>query len=278
MGYHRPQTLTEALDLAAKGRMRVLAGGTDLFPAAKAPALDGEVLDLTGLKALRGISETDTGWRIGAMATWAEIAQAALPPAFDGLRAAARQVGAVQIQNRATIGGNLCNASPAADGVPPLLTLEAEVELATCNGSRQMPIGEFLQGVRKTALQPGEIMVAIHVPKSATQGRAGFAKLGARKYLVISIAMVAMRLEISDGIIRHAAVAVGACSPVARRLRGFEQALEGARADESDRWQQALADDISRRLSPIDDIRADATYRREAVQTLVSRLLQEVAR
>ncbi len=278
MTYHHPRTLAEALDLLGAGPLRVLAGGTDLVASAGTPALGGDILDLTGLKALRGISETDTGWRIGAMVTWAEIAQAALPPAFDGLRAAARQVGAVQIQNRATIGGNLCNASPAADGVPPLLTLEAEVELTSCNGSRRMPVGEFLKGVRKTALQPGEILVAVHVPKAATQGRAGFAKLGARKYLVISIAMVAMRLEISDGIIRRAAVAVGACSPVAQRLRGFEQALEGARADDSDRWQPALADDISRRLSPIDDIRADAAYRRKAVQTLVSRLLQEVAR
>jgi len=184
----------------------------------------------------------------------------------------------VQIQNRATIGGNLCNASPAADGVPPLLTLEAEVELASRSGSRRMPVGEFLQGVRKTALQPGEIMVAIHVPKSATQGRAGFAKLGARKYLVISIAMVALRLEIAGGVIRRAAVAVGACSPAAQRLQGFEQALEGVQADDPDSWQQALADDIAGRLSPIDDIRADAAYRNEAVQTLVSRLLQEVAR
>ena len=278
MGYHRPQTLAEALDLAADGPVHVLAGGTDLFPATEAPALDGKVLDLSAISALGGIAETDRGWRIGAMTTWAEIARTNLPPAFDGLRAAAREVGAVQIQNRATIGGNLCNASPAADGVPPLLTLEAEVELASRSGSRRMPVGEFLQGVRKTALQPGEIMVAIHVPKSNTQGSAGFAKLGARKYLVISIAMVAMRLEIAGGVIRRAAVAVGACSPVAQRLQGFEQALEGARADDPDGWQQALAEDIADRLSPIDDIRADAAYRNEAVQTLVSRLLQEVAR
>ncbi|MDQ7080965.1 MAG: FAD binding domain-containing protein [Paracoccaceae bacterium] len=278
MGYHRPQTLAEALDLVAKERMQVLAGGTDLFPATEAPALDGGVLDLSAIKALGGIAETDAGWRIGAMATWAEIAQTTLPPAFDGLRAAAREVGAVQIQNRATIGGNLCNASPAADGVPPLLTLEAEVELASRSGSRRVPVGEFLKGVRKTALKPGEIMVAIHVPRGATQGCASFAKLGARAYLVISIAMVALRLEIAGGVIRRAAVAVGACSPVAQRLRGFEQALEGARADKPDSWQRALADDISRRLSPIDDIRADAAYRNEAVQTLVSRLLYEVAR
>ncbi len=278
MTYHHPRTLAEALDLLGAGPLRVLAGGTDLVASAGTPALGGDILDLTGVEALRGISETDTGWRIGAMTTWAEIAQTNLPPAFDGLRVAAREVGAVQIQNRATIGGNLCNASPAADGVPPLLTLEAEVELASHAGTRQLPVGKFLQGVRKTALQQGEIMVAVHVPKAAAQARAGFAKLGARKYLVISIAMVAMRLEIAGGVIRRAAVAVGACSPVAQRLHGFEQALEGARADDPDSWQQALADDIAGRLSPIDDIRADAAYRNEAVQTLVSRLLQEVAR
>ncbi len=278
MGYHRPRTLTEALDLMAGDDVRVLAGGTDLFPATGAPALEGEVLDLTAVESLGGITQAGGTWRIGAMTTWAEIARATLPPAFDGLRAAACEVGAVQIQNRATIGGNLCNASPAGDGVPPLLTLDAEVELASRSGSRRMPVGAFLKGVRKTALQPGEIMVAIHVPRGATQGRAGFAKLGARAYLVISIAMVALRLEIAGGVIRRAAVAVGACSPVAQRLRGFEQALEGARADDPDSWQRALADDISRRLSPIDDIRADAAYRNEAVQTLVSRLLYEVAR
>ncbi len=122
----RPRTLSEAISAAGSGdRVVIAAGCTDLFPATQSQTLTGRILDLTSVDGLRGISRAAGGWRIGAATTWTDILRADLPPAFDGLKAAARQVGGVQIQNAGTIGGNLCNASPAADGVPPLLTLDA---------------------------------------------------------------------------------------------------------------------------------------------------------
>ena len=142
---------------------------------------------------------------------------APLPPAFDALKAAAAEVGSVQIQNAATVAGNLCNASPTADGVPPLLTLDAEVEVWSAHTKRRMPLAAFLVGPRQTALHPTELVAAIHVPKASGAGQSAFFKLGARKYLVISIAMVAVRISVVNGNLRAAAIAMGSCAPVARR-------------------------------------------------------------
>ena len=128
--YVRPADLDEALGWLAGGA-RVMAGATDIFPAAGERPLFGDYIDVSNLHSLRGIRVDAEAVRIGAAATWTDIVAADLPPAFDALKAAAREIGAVQIQNRGTIAGNLCNASPAADGVPPLLILDASVELAS---------------------------------------------------------------------------------------------------------------------------------------------------
>ena len=129
----------------------------------------------------------------------------------------------MQIQNTGTIAGNLCNASPAADGAPPLLILDAEVELRSVEIARHVPLGEFILGNRKTALRADELMTAIRVPISAVEGQSASLKLGARRYLVISIAMVAARVVTADdGTIRKAAIAVGSCSAVAQRLPGWK--------------------------------------------------------
>jgi CO/xanthine dehydrogenase FAD-binding subunit len=265
----RPRSLAEAVMLAAGGGVTLAAGCTDLFPATAAQTLSGRVLDLTAVEGLRGVGEGPEGWRIGAATTWTELVRAPLPPAFDGLKAAAREIGSVQIQNAGTIGGNLCNASPAADGVPCLLTLEAEVELVSAGGARRLPLAAFLLGPRRTALQPGEVMTAVHVPARAARGRGGFLKLGARRYLVISIAMVAARLEIAGGRIAHAALAVGACGPVALRLPSQEAALVGLAPDAA--ADAVRAELIAPALSPITDIRADDAYRRVAAVDLVRR-------
>lgn len=271
--YARPADLETALSLLADGSRRVLAGGTDLYPSA-GPRLSGPILDITALAELRGIT-LDNGLRIGAATTWAEIAAADLPPALGGLQQAARQIGARQVQNAGSIGGNLCNASPAADGVPPLLTLGATVELRSARGTRHLPLSAFLLGPRKTALAADEVLVAVHLPAEALVGQGSFLKLGARAYLVISIAMVAVRIEVAGGVVRQAAVAVGACSPVARRLPDLERRLIGAPL-------VGLADlvrpeDVATALDPIDDVRATADYRATAARELVQRLLRGVA-
>jgi CO/xanthine dehydrogenase FAD-binding subunit len=270
--YHRPTCLEQALSLRAARDVVVLGGGTDIYPAQAGRDLRGEVLDLTAVDALAGITKTSDGWRIGATTRWSDVIAADLPAAFDVLKQAAGEVGSVQIQNSATVAGNLCNASPAADGVPPLLVLDAQVEIASERGGRVVPLAEFILNVRKTALAADEIVTAILVPDVA--GCSAFSKLGARKYLVISIAMVAVRLKVSGGVIEQAAVCVGACSPVARRLEGFEAALVGLPVDDPTRWQAALRADIDDKLDPIDDIRADAGYRSGAVVDLVNRTIE----
>ncbi len=273
--YHRPATLKEALEVLANTSATIAAGCTDLFPATDRQALIGPVLDITGISALNGIEVTPTHIRIGAAASWADVIRADLPGGFDMLKQAASEVGSVQIQTAATVAGNICNASPAADGVPCLLALEAEVEMASLRGQRRLPLAEFLTGVRQTALAPDEMVTAILVPQAATAGRSCFLKLGARKYLVISIAMVAARLEIDEGLITRIALAVGACSAVATRLPQLEAALVGQPLTTGAGLvsEALIADD----LSPIDDIRADAPYRRHAAIELLRRALNELA-
>lgn len=269
--YARPGTLAEAKELLGQGDWRVLAGGTDLYPGAGA-RLGGRVLDLTGLPVLAGI-KAGQGLRIGAATTWAAIAEADLPLAMRALQQAARQVGGRQVQNAGTIGGNLCNASPAADGVPPLLALEAAVELVSARGQRRLPLHQFLMGPRRTALKPDEILAAVLIPETALRGRSAFVKLGARTHLVISIAMVAARVVVEGGRVREAAVAVGSCSPVAVRLPVVEAALVGIPVDKV--MDLVTPADMQAALSPIDDVRATAGYRREAAVELVRRALAE---
>ena len=138
--YFSPVVLDDALQALANGA-RVMAARTDLLPANGEKPLQGDFVDVGRIAALRGISFDGDFIRIGGATTWSEIARADLPPAFDALKAAAREVGAVQIQNRGTVAGNLCNASPAADGVPPLLALDAQVELVSRRGRRRIAAG-----------------------------------------------------------------------------------------------------------------------------------------
>jgi CO/xanthine dehydrogenase FAD-binding subunit len=270
--FARPALLDEALALLSSGDWTILAGGTDYFPGWRDRARQGPVLDISNLQALRGICEDQTHWRIGALTTWSDIIKADMPPAFDALKLAAREVGSVQIQNRGTVAGNLCNASPAADGVPPLMILDPEIVLTSLAGERRVPLGDFILGNRSTALTADELVTEIRVPKSSSRGMSGFTKLGSRVYLVISIAMIAARLEITeDGTIADAAISVGACSVVARRLPGLENKLLG-RAAHAETFDFIDTSDMAD-LSPIDDIRAPASYRLGAAVELTRRAL-----
>ena len=279
MTYFQPETLAEALEILASGKMQILAGGTDLFPVKDGPELGPDILDITRIDEIRGIENSGKGWKIGTGTTWAKVGKAELPPAFHALKVAATKVGSLQIQNSATVGGNLCNASPAADGVPPLMVLDAEIELASAMGRRRVALAEFLLGPRKTALRQGEIATAIHIPRSATAGASAFCKLGARKYLVISISMTAARIELDkDGRISRAALSVGACSPVAMRQQALEQALVGCHPDDPGPIQALIRKHTKAGLAPIDDVRADAGYRQQAAAELSLQAIREAAR
>jgi CO/xanthine dehydrogenase FAD-binding subunit len=272
--YLRPTSQSEALAALAQGGLTVLAGGTDYYPSRVGKALTDDILDLSAIAGLRGIGEEAQHWRIGATTSWSELIAAELPPLFDGLKQAAREIGGVQIQNAGTLGGNLCNASPAADGVPPLLALDARVEIADTAGSTQVALADFILGNRRTLLRPNQLLTAILVPKPAHAARSHFAKLGAREYLVVSIAMAAATLEVDAGRVRTARLAVGACSPVALRLPPAEAALAGKPCDAT--LGEFLRPEHLAELVPIDDVRASGAYRLDAALTLLRRVLSRL--
>jgi CO/xanthine dehydrogenase FAD-binding subunit len=278
--YVRPGRLEDALDILASESRLVVAGGTDVYPAYASRPIDRPVLDITALPGLRGIVDLGDAWRIRCLTTWTDLAEADLPPELDGFRAAALTIGGRQIQNAGTVCGNVVNASPAADSMPNLLALDAVVELASAGGTRTLPVADFVLGNRRTDLRAGELVTGLRVPKviagKASPGgvaRSSFLKLGSRAYLVISIVAVSVVLVVADGVVADARVAVGACSPVARRLRGLEGDLRGRPADAS------LGDvpgvEHLAELSPIDDVRGSAAYRRDAALTLVRRAIRE---
>jgi len=298
MGYLRPCRLEDALTALAARPVVVLAGGTDHFPSRVGHTPLEDILDITALPGLRAIERRGNGWWIGCGATWTDVIKAGLPPMFDGLVSAARQVGGAQVQNAGTVVGNACNASPAADGVACLMAMEAEVELASRDGRRSLPMADFVLGPRLTARRPDELVLGLRVPSPLplwerpgegigasvrdpspppappTRGevKSKFVKLGSRKYLVISIAMVAVVAAIEAGRIRHARIAVGACGPRAERLPELEASLVG---------QSLACPDVDPahfvRLAPIDDIRAPAAYRRMAAVEITRRALRELA-
>jgi len=216
------------------------------------------VLDISAISELRGTRFTDTHIEIGGRTTWSEILSTNLPRGFDGLKAAAREIGAVQIQNQATVAGNICNASPAADGIAALMALDADVTLASHSTTRTQPLKDFVLGNRKTTRRPDELLTSIRVPR-----RLGNAA---------SIFLVAD----SGGRIREALICVGSCSPKALRLVELEQALAG----------QPLSAGLSNLvrsqhlapLAPLDDLRATAAYRMDAAAILVRRALEACAK
>lgn len=283
MRYERPSHLSGALDLLAGGgdSWSLLAGATDVYPvltheAAWSAPRPRQILDLTGVEELAGIAETDSTVRIGALVCWSDIASAELPSYFDCLKQAAVEVGGVQIQNRGTVVGNLCNASPAADGVPALLALDASVELISREGSRTLPLAEFVLGNRRTARRPEEIVSSVVVPKRSADARSRFLKLGSRRYLVISIASVAAVVRSDDARkISEVAIAVGACSEVPVRVASLEADLVGLELGAE--AHECLENHSFDELSPIDDVRATGDYRQRAAKLLAARALDALA-
>ncbi len=276
MQYELPSTLDEALDLRASGNWQIIAGGTDVYPATAGMPERSNLLDISHVRELSGIHATEDLWRIGALTTWTQLLQTDLPGAFTALKLAARELGSIQIQNVASIAGNLCNASPAADGIPALLVLDARVELCSAQGTRELSLADFLLGNRRTALRADEIMTAILISRKNENAPTYFSKLGARKYLVISIAMVAAQIVVDENRnITDARIAMGSCSAVARRLRTLERALIGLAI------QPELAIPIEAEhlpeLDPIDDVRGSAAYRLQAATILVRRAIETFA-
>jgi CO/xanthine dehydrogenase FAD-binding subunit len=264
MRYHRPTSLAEAVRLhAEEPEARLLAGGTDVLVQLRdgrrvPPAL----IALSRVAGLAGIADEDGALIIGAATTVADLA-ARCPLAV--IAQAARAVGSPQIRNVATVGGNLCNASPCADLAPPLLVLDASVRLEGPEGRRSLPLEDFFEAPGQTRLRPGEILTAIEVPRPAPGTRAAFAKHG-RVAMDLALASVAV-LVAPDGRVR---VAAGSVAPRPIRLRGVEAALA------ADPTAIAEARELAaREVQPISDVRAGAAYRRHLVGALLARALRE---
>ena len=267
--YYRPDKINEALDSLSREKLTIAAGCTDLLPSTQQDNLGDNILDISGIKSLRNIDFENGFRRIGSGVTWTDIVENNnLPNCYDMLKECSLQIGSQQIQNLGTIGGNLCNASPAADGVPCLLSLDASIELLSVNGKRVLKLEDFIKGSRKTELQNNEILSAILIPKEAEIGRSSFLKLGARKYLVISIAMIACKLNLEKDIISDIAISVGSCSAVAKRIKSLENLLIG-KSIKDELTTIILNYNYKNYLSPINDIRGTNNYRLKASKVLV---------
>jgi CO/xanthine dehydrogenase FAD-binding subunit len=289
-GWIQPADLDQALAVLQRAPATVLAGGTDLYPAIASARLRAPVLDVSRLQALREISILNAPGpagaippgaclRIGAAVTWSQLLRADLPDGLQALKLAAREIGALQVQNRGTIGGNLCNASPAADSLPVLLALDASVELQSHRGTRTLAMADFVHGNRRTALAADELLTAVLVPLSVPGTRSLFLKLGHRRYLVISAASVAIAATFdAKKALEHCAIAVGACSVVAQRMHRLEASLAGLSLDGlRELLRQGIDAALLAELSPIDDVRGSAQFRRVIAGRLIARGLAELA-
>ena len=274
----RPRTLNEALRAmaVADGERPVpMAGGTDLFVYLNAGQESRtRYLDLWGLRELRGIHVARTGVTLGGLTTFREIRDhPVLQKRLPSLPAAAREVGAWQIQNRATVAGNIANASPAGDSLPALLAHDAVVRARSTAGEREIPFAQLYRGYRTLDLRPDELITAVFVPFPPPRTFAFFRKVGTRRAQSISKVVFAGTLSRSStGRIEEARLAWGSVAPVTLRARAAEQALRGADPSPAAaaRARAALAGDIA----PIDDIRSDREYRLAVAGNVLEQFLR----
>ena len=270
----RPRSLEEAARFLADDPALVpTAGCTDLMVRGpEALHRMDRVLDLLEIAELRGIRESDGGIEIGATTTFTEIGRSpVVRTVFPALAEAAGQIGGWQIQNRATLGGNVANASPAGDSLPVLLALDAVVIAAGTGGLREIPYAEFHTGYRKTALQPGEIVARVRIPVPPQGTIQAFRKVGTREAQAISKVVVAMVGRVADGRIAELRLAAGSVAATPVRLHAAEDAARGMAAgpEAADLIGKTAAGEVE----PIDDVRSTAVYRRFALERVVRRMV-----
>jgi len=230
------------------------------------------VIDLLGVPELRGIYEVEGGLEIGATTPFTEIRRsAAIRAAFPALAEAASLVGGWQIQNRATLGGNMANASPAGDSLPVLLALDAVVVVAGAGGVREIPYAEFHTGYRKTALRPGEIVLRVRIPFLPEGSIQAFRKVGTREAQSISKVVVALAGRVADGRIIDLRLAAGSVAATPIRLRAAEDAVRGL--PPGPETASIAGREAAGEVTPDDDVRSTADYRRFVLERVVRRLV-----
>ena len=273
-----PRTLAEAYALLVGDAWRPIAGGTDLMVqlAADVSQPPERVLDLWRLHELRGIDYDGYEVRIGALTTHTQMRHSPVIRArLPALEEAASTVGAAQIQNRGTIGGNICNASPAGDTLPVLLAVDATFDLGSAGGERSVPASAFWTGYRRTALRPDELLLRVRFPVERHR-RTRFRKVGTRRAQAISKVVMALSYREDGGVWRDVRLALGSVAPTPLRAAETERVLEGAAPRETvaDHAAAVLAEEIA----PIDDVRSTADYRRSVSARVLHRLLREEGR
>jgi CO/xanthine dehydrogenase FAD-binding subunit len=271
-----PRTAAEALKAYARVPTALpLAGGTDVMVGWNLGQLNGRaVLDLSRIDEWRRIRVVEDGVDLGSLVTHAAIqAHPVLQKRFPLLVAACATVGAAQIQNRGTLGGNIANASPAGDTFPALAVYEATVRVVGPTGRRAVPVADIFAGVKKTTLRPGELIEAVFLPFAETPTRGAFRKVGTRAAQAISKTMFAGLLWLAkDRTVKEARLAFGSLAPTVRRLHAAEAFLRGRRLDELaiDAAVELLSSDVS----PIDDIRSTREYRMVVSRNLMAAFLR----
>ncbi|MEK7727728.1 MAG: xanthine dehydrogenase family protein subunit M [candidate division KSB1 bacterium] len=275
-----PRTLPEAYDLLQKqqGRIKILAGGTDLMVTLNARVeVSPAYLNIWPLHELRGVSEVGAALRIGALTTYAQIIRSPLVQQHARiLLEAAKSVGAAQIQHRGTLGGNVVNASPAGDTLPVLAVLEAELEIGSTRGVRKIPFAQFYTGYRKTVLASDELLLAVHLPRQHAETWQYFRKVGTRQAQAISKVVMALVARIDEKKqVESVRIAYGSVAPTVIRAPQTEKILTGQVLTASliAQAQQGARQEVH----PISDVRSTADYRRLIAGNILARSLHELA-
>ncbi|HEX2690268.1 MAG TPA: xanthine dehydrogenase family protein subunit M [Kofleriaceae bacterium] len=268
--YLRPRDLDEALVArAAHPDWMVLAGGTDLMVNANHRAAPPGILDLWRLPAIGFVRIADDMITIGAGTTWHEVERhTAVRGRIPPLAAAAREIGALQIQSRATLGGNIGTSSPVGDSLPVLLALDAELEVASVRGRRRVPYHEWCTGYRTTQLAADELIIAAYLPVPGPSTRTTWRKVGTRRAQSISKVMGAAAITLDGDLVSSARVALGAVAERPIRVPAVEAAVRGLRLGPAAEAARAA---VRGAIQPIDDVRSSAAYRREVAENLVAR-------
>jgi len=266
-----PASLADALTLLKNepGVWKPFAGGTDLMVLLEAGKLGHRnYINIWGLHELRGIEATDTHITLGALTTYTQVqANPILRREFPMLCHAATETGGLAIQNRGTLGGNIVNASPAADSPPALLVYDAEIELVSTRGSRWLPYQGFHTGYKEMHIEPDELLARIRMPRNTADITHYYRKVGTRKAQAISKVCFAAVGKTDDGQIADTRIAVGSVAPIVLRCVQTENTLRGQKLD--DATIQTACDTLVREISPIDDIRSTAKYRLQVAKNLL---------
>jgi xanthine dehydrogenase small subunit len=276
---HSPRSLAEAYAILAEraGTIKIIAGGTDLMVLMNARLLDAaEFLDIWRLDDLRGVTDEGDLLRIGSLATYTELIKSrVIQNHAPALVAASRTIGAIQIQNRGTIGGNIVNASPAGDSLPVLAAYDGEVEIGSLRGTRKVPFNNFYIGYRSTVLEADEIVLAVRIPKLREGERDFFWKVGTRRAQAISKTVMASKALITGGVIQSISVSVGSVAPTVIRAPMTEKILSGKLL--SPALIKEASESLANEISPITDLRSTEHYRRTVTGNVLSKFLRQLS-